>query len=132
MHWLPLFTIDRPVANALACPPQDKYVHPEDPTCNRAVLIKTALDQLVWGPLMTLVSAPAARTGRALVSSTCLPAARVSPGPSPQRLPRLAPCPRSRQVFFAFLKALEGHPELIISTIQLKFWPTMLANYALW
>ncbi|KAL4452113.1 hypothetical protein ABPG75_007775 [Micractinium tetrahymenae] len=67
----------------------DRHVYPEDPTCTRAVLIKTALDQLVWGPIMTLV-------------------------------------------FFAFLKTLEGHPELILETISRKFWPTMLANYVLW
>lgn len=67
----------------------DKYVCPEEPTSNKAVLIKTAADQLVWGPIMTLF-------------------------------------------FFAFLKALEGHPELIMSTIQQKFMPTMLANYVLW
>lgn len=67
----------------------DRHVYPENPTSTRAVLIKTALDQLVWGPLMTLV-------------------------------------------FFAFLKTLEGHPELILDTIARKFWPTMLANYVLW
>ena len=33
----------------------DRYVYPENPTCNKAVLLKTALDQLVWGPFMTLV-----------------------------------------------------------------------------
>lgn len=33
----------------------DRHVYPENPTSTRAVLIKTALDQLVWGPLMTLV-----------------------------------------------------------------------------
>jgi hypothetical protein len=55
--------------------------------------------------------------------------------PSLLHLPRACPTLGAiaiLQVFFAFLKALEGHPELIISTIQLKFWPTMLANYALW
>lgn len=49
--------------------------HPADaPTSNKAVLIKTALDQLVWGPGMTLV-------------------------------------------FFAFLKTLEGRPDLILHTV---------------
>ncbi|PSC71174.1 hypothetical protein C2E20_5468 [Micractinium conductrix] len=67
----------------------DKHVYPEAPTSTKAVLIKMALDQLVWGPAMTLV-------------------------------------------FFAFLKTLEGHPELIVATIQAKFLPTMLANYVLW
>ena len=56
----------------------DRVVCPEDPTSNKAVLLKTAADQLIWAPAMTLV-------------------------------------------FFAFLKTLEGHPELILSTIQEKF-----------
>jgi hypothetical protein len=30
-------------------------VFPDEPTSNRAVLIKTALDQLVWGPVMLVV-----------------------------------------------------------------------------
>ncbi|KAI3438018.1 hypothetical protein D9Q98_000461 [Chlorella vulgaris] len=67
----------------------DKHVYPEDPTCTQSVLIKTALDQLVWGPIMTLI-------------------------------------------FFALLKTLEGHPDLILTTIQQRFWPTMIANYAVW
>jgi hypothetical protein len=67
----------------------DRYVYPEAPTSNRAVLAKTAADQLVWGPAMTLI-------------------------------------------FFAFLKLLEGSPDLIWSTIQERFWPVMIANYAIW
>jgi hypothetical protein len=32
----------------------------------------------------------------------------------------------------ALLKTLEGHPDLILTTIQQRFWPTMIANYAVW
>ena len=53
----------------------DKTVWPDDPQSNKAVLAKTAADQLVWAPIMTCV-------------------------------------------FFAVLKTLEGHPELIMQTIQ--------------
>ncbi len=53
----------------------DKYVYPNDPQCNAAVLLKTAADQLLWAPVMTCV-------------------------------------------YFAFLRTVEGHPELITSTIQ--------------
>lgn len=35
-------------------------------------------------------------------------------------------------VFFAVLKTLEGHPELILSTIQGKLVQTIVANYVLW
>lgn len=35
-------------------------------------------------------------------------------------------------VFFAFLKAVEGHPELILPTIQEKLLPTVAANYVIW
>ena len=55
----------------------DKYVEPEDPRSTKAVLLKTAADQIVWAPVMTCV-------------------------------------------FFAVLKSLEGHPELIIPTIQVS------------
>lgn len=50
---------------------------------------QTALDQLVWGPAMTLV-------------------------------------------FFAFLKTLEGRPDLILATIHDKFWPTMVGGVVAW
>ena len=53
----------------------DKTVWPDDPQSNKAVLAKTAADQLIWAPIMTCV-------------------------------------------FFAVLKTLEGHPELIMQTIQ--------------
>lgn len=33
----------------------DSKVYPEDPTCTKAVLIKTAADQLIWAPIMTAV-----------------------------------------------------------------------------
>ena len=56
----------------------DRHISPEAPRSTRAVLLKTAADQLVWAPAMTLV-------------------------------------------FFAFLKTLEGHPELILSYIQERF-----------
>jgi protein Mpv17 len=35
-------------------------------------------------------------------------------------------------VFFAVLKTLEGHPELIMQTIQDKLVRTVVANYVLW
>ena len=53
----------------------DKTVWPNDSQSNKAVLAKTAADQLIWAPIMTCV-------------------------------------------FFAVLKTLEGHPELIMQTIQ--------------
>ncbi len=53
----------------------DANVEPEDSRSTKAVLIKTAADQLIWAPVMTCV-------------------------------------------FFAVLRALEGHPELILPTIQ--------------
>ena len=62
----------------------DKNVMPNEPRSNAAVLIKTAADQLVWAPIMTVV-------------------------------------------FFAVLKSLEGHPELIWDTVQVPpcscLWP---------
>ena len=53
----------------------DKTIWPNDSQSNKAVLAKTAADQLIWAPIMTCV-------------------------------------------FFAVLKTLEGHPELIMQTIQ--------------
>ncbi|BDA48127.1 probable protein SYM1 [Coccomyxa sp. Obi] len=67
----------------------DKFVYPNDPQCNAAVLLKTAADQLLWAPVMTCV-------------------------------------------YFAFLRTAEGHPELIMSTIQAKLVQTVVANYVLW
>jgi protein Mpv17 len=67
----------------------DKYVEPQDPKSTKAVLIKTAADQLIWAPVMTCV-------------------------------------------FFAVLKSLEGHPELIWPTIQDKLVKTVAANYVIW
>lgn len=67
-------TIDGPIGHAWY-KLLDKYVYPNDPQCNAAVLLKTAADQIVWAPIMTCV-------------------------------------------YFAFLRTLEGHPELIVSTIQ--------------
>ena len=55
----------------------DKTVCPDAPQSNKAVLLKTAADQLVWAPVMTCV-------------------------------------------FFAVLKSLEGHPELIWPTVQVS------------
>eukprot|EP00891_Asterochloris_glomerata_P008929 jgi/Astpho2/8929/Aster-02611 len=67
----------------------DATVYPKDPQGTKAVLTKTALDQLVWAPVMTCI-------------------------------------------FFAVLKTLEGHPELILQTIQDKLVRTVVANYILW
>ena len=58
----------------------DKRVMPDNPRSTQAVLLKTAADQLVWAPIMTVV-------------------------------------------FFAVLKSLEGHPELIWDTVQVCACP---------
>ena len=55
----------------------DKTVFPKEPASLKAVLAKTAADQLIWAPVMTCV-------------------------------------------FFAVLKTLEGHPEMIMSTIEVR------------
>lgn len=55
----------------------DSKVFPDQPASLRAVVSKTAADQLLWAPIMTCV-------------------------------------------FFAVLKTLEGHPELIEATIQVS------------
>lgn len=55
----------------------------------RAVLAKTALDQIVYATIMTVV-------------------------------------------YFAVIRSLEGHPELIAPTLSSKFVPTLAANYAIW
>lgn len=67
----------------------DRTVEPKNPQGLKAVLVKTAADQLIWAPIMTCV-------------------------------------------FFAVLKTLEGHPELIMSTIEDKLVKTIVANYILW
>lgn len=56
----------------------DKTIWPNDSQSNKAVLAKTAADQLIWAPIMTCV-------------------------------------------FFAVLKTLEGHPEMIMQTIQVQY-----------
>lgn len=61
----------------------------EDSKSIKAILIKTAADQLIWAPIMTVA-------------------------------------------FFAVMKALEGHPEAILPTIEQRVLPTLLINYALW
>lgn len=53
----------------------DANVEPNDSRSTKAVLLKTAADQLIWAPVMTCV-------------------------------------------FFAVLRSLEGHPELVLPTIQ--------------
>ena len=55
----------------------DANLWPKESQSNKAVLAKTAADQLIWAPIMTCV-------------------------------------------FFAVLKTLEGHPELIMQTIQVR------------
>jgi protein Mpv17 len=35
-------------------------------------------------------------------------------------------------VYFAVIRCLEGHPELIMTTLQSKFLPTLAANYMIW
>jgi protein Mpv17 len=35
-------------------------------------------------------------------------------------------------VYFAIIRSLEGHPELIMATLQAKFVPTLAANYMIW
>ena len=56
----------------------DKNVMPNNSRSTSAVLIKTAADQIIWAPIMTVV-------------------------------------------FFAVLKSLEGHPELIWPTVQVCY-----------
>ena len=61
-----------------------------DPQSLKAVLAKTAADQIVWAPVMTLV-------------------------------------------YFVFLRCVEGHPELIASTIQVQLvtsYPTLMQGVA--
>ena len=118
---------------------------PDEPTSNRAVLIKTALDQLVWGPVMLVVFVGESLgllrcLGAQLPGVHCLPAGQSSLGglrldaPTPAPIFPAAPappvhappCPPA-----AVLKTLEGHPELILSTLQQTFWRTMVANYCL-
>ena len=65
----------------------------------------------------------------ACVHAAPLPAPHNSPQPT---LTWPAACPPTPPRPAAFLKTLEGHPDLILATIQQRFWPTMIANYALW
>ncbi|KAK9832477.1 hypothetical protein WJX81_000068 [Elliptochloris bilobata] len=67
----------------------DRKVMADNPQSLKAVLAKTAADQVVWAPVMTLV-------------------------------------------YFVFLRCVEGHPELIASTVQSKLIQTVAANYVLW
>lgn len=67
----------------------ETYVFPKDPISTKAVLAKTALDQVVYATIMTAV-------------------------------------------YFAVIRCLEGHPELIMTTLQSKFLPTLAANYMIW
>ena len=69
----------------------DTNVCPDDPKGTRAVLTKTAIDQLIWAPVMTCV-------------------------------------------FLAFLTILEGHADsaYILSVIQAKLVPIMVANFGVW
>jgi len=66
----------------------DKTVWPNDSQSNKAVLVKTAADQLIWAPIMTCV-------------------------------------------FFAVLKTLEGHPELIMQTIQVTLVAASTSGFCL-
>ena len=69
----------------------DTKIYPDDPKCTQAVLLKTAIDQCIWAPVMTCV-------------------------------------------FLAFLTSLEGHPDvsMILSVIQARLLPIMLANFSVW
>jgi len=67
----------------------DKNISPEDPKGVRAVFSKTAVDQLIWAPIMTVV-------------------------------------------FLAFLTTLEGRPEAVLSIVQAKLLPIMMANFGVW
>lgn len=67
----------------------DKNVEPNDSRSTKAVLIKTAADQIIWAPVMTCV-------------------------------------------FFAVLKSLEGHPELILPTIQVSPSSASLSKKQCW
>jgi protein Mpv17 len=35
-------------------------------------------------------------------------------------------------VYFGVIRCLEGHPELVMTTLQSKFLPTLAANYMIW
>lgn len=100
---------------------------PQDPTCNKAVLIKTALDQLVRGspPLLLSFPCPARLPPcpRLLLSPfrTCFPFHSVQVWGPVMGL-----------VFFLFLAVLEGHPETFLATVRERFIPMMAANYVLW
>jgi len=51
---------------------------------------------------------------------------------SKMALDQLIWAPMFSCVFFTFIRTLEGHPELALSTIQTELVPTIVANYALW
>eukprot|EP00882_Tetradesmus_deserticola_P000502 GHRQ01000553.1.p1 GENE.GHRQ01000553.1~~GHRQ01000553.1.p1 ORF type:complete len:278 (+),score=97.59 GHRQ01000553.1:246-1079(+) len=66
----------------------EAHVFPKDPISTKAVLAKTALDQVVYA-IMTAI-------------------------------------------YFAVIRCIEGHPELVMTTLQSKFLPTLAANYMIW
>eukprot|EP00882_Tetradesmus_deserticola_P029214 GHRQ01032678.1.p1 GENE.GHRQ01032678.1~~GHRQ01032678.1.p1 ORF type:complete len:126 (-),score=46.53 GHRQ01032678.1:310-687(-) len=35
-------------------------------------------------------------------------------------------------IYFAVIRCIEGHPELVMTTLQSKFLPTLAANYMIW
>lgn len=67
----------------------DTNVMPDRPKSNAAVVTKTAIDQLIYAPIGTVL-------------------------------------------FLAFLTLMEGRPTEIMSVIQAKAGPVLLANYGLW
>lgn len=80
---------------------------------------------------------------RVLADATSRPAPRTciaSPRLTPHHaLPALvctgathARATHTPAVYFAIIRSLEGHPELIMATLQAKFVPTLAANYMIW
>lgn len=64
-------------------------VNPGRPTDTDTVLMKTALDQVVYASVGTVL-------------------------------------------FFTVITLLEGRPHAVAAVVQAKFWPTLIANYAIW
>jgi hypothetical protein len=70
-------------------PFQEANVNPTRPRDTDTVLIKTALDQVVYASVGTVV-------------------------------------------FFTVITLLEGRPAAVPAVVAAKFWPTLIANYAIW
>lgn len=121
----------------------ERYVWPKEPTSTKAVLAKTALDQVVYATIMTgAVGAGAACAGPwrcAARGSTLRTLARAAAAAADPRLCNPAPAPclpaadaPGAAVYFALIRLMEGAPDTIWATLQAKFLPTLAANYMIW